>query len=107
MEEQNHINDLQLSPLGIDWTASKASGLLSNFDYGQCYIMAPGSGLGLAPASVHQWICCQPTPQNYVRFLAETGHPEIQKQMFYDISAQLPTLGLSNPSQLVKNNKAF
>lgn len=100
MGEQNYRNGLQFSPLGIDWIACNASGLLSNFDYDQRYIMAPGNGVGLAPASVHQWIRCQPTPENYIQFLAETAYPEIQKQMFYDISAQLPTLGLSNPSQL-------
>nr|AKN09643.1 basic helix-loop-helix transcription factor [Salvia miltiorrhiza] len=93
MEEQDRNEYLQFSPLVMDWIASNASGSLSNFDSDQHYIKAAGSG----PC---QWMHCQPTPQNYVQFLSETGHTEIQKQLSYDVSAQFPTLGLPNPSQL-------
>lgn len=94
MEEQNHKNHLQFSPLAMDWIASNASGSLGDFDSNQHNIMTAGIG-------ACQWHC-QPTPQNYVRFLAETGHPEIQEQMSYVVSAQFPTLGLPNPSQFVR-----
>lgn len=100
MEEQNHRGYLQDSPLENDWIASNASGLLSNFDSDQHSIMAPVSGVHLGPVPVHQWMHYHPTSENYVQLFAETGCPEIQKQMSYDVSAQLPTLRLPNPYQL-------
>ncbi|XP_047977774.1 transcription factor LRL1-like [Salvia hispanica] len=93
MEEQNHKTYLQFSPLALDWLASNASGSHSNLDSDQHYIMAEGTGSC-------QWMHSQPKPQNYVPFLSETGHAEIQKQKAYDVSAQCPTLRLPYPSQL-------
>ncbi|KAH6772746.1 hypothetical protein C2S51_011150 [Perilla frutescens var. frutescens] len=100
MEEQNHRSYLQGLPLENDWIANNASGLPTNFDSDQPCIMAQGSGVHLGPVPVHQWMHYQPTPENYVQFLDETVYPEMQKQMSYNISAQLPTLGLPNPYQL-------
>ncbi|KAG6400776.1 hypothetical protein SASPL_137619 [Salvia splendens] len=94
MEEQNHKKYLPFRALALDWLASNASGSLSsNFDSDQYYIMAAGSG-------ACQWMHSQPTPQNYIPFLSETGHTEIQKQMEYDVTAQCPAMRLQNPSQL-------
>lgn len=100
MEEQNHKNYLQFSPLPLDWLASNASGSHFNFESDQHYIMAEGSGSC-------QWMHSQPKPQNYVRFLSETVHAEIQKQMAYDVSAHCPTLQLPYPSQMVNNHSAL
>lgn len=99
-EEQNRKNGLQFSPLAINWIANNSSGLLGNLDSNLRYIMTPGSnGIHLEPVPIPPWMHCQPTPQNYVEFLAERGYPEIQKS--YNISTQVPSLGLADPSQLV------
>lgn len=103
MEEHNHQNYLQFLPPPVDRLANNASGSLSNFESNQHFPMAVGSGASLAPLSVHQWIHCQSTSQKYVRFLAETGLPEIPKQTSYDVSECFPAFGVPSPSQLVMN----
>lgn len=104
MEEDNHQKYLQFLPPPVDRLASNASGSLSNFDSNRHFLMAEGNGGCPAPVSVHQWIHCQSTSQKYVQFLAETGHPEVQKQTAsYDVSERLPAFGVPSPSQLVNN----
>ncbi|KAL8548389.1 hypothetical protein ACS0TY_007636 [Phlomoides rotata] len=97
MGEHNIKNGLQFPPLAIDWIANDASGLLGNLYSNQDYIVSPPSnGIHLEPLPIPPWMHYQPMPQNYVEFLAERGYP----QMSFDISAQVPNLGLANPSQL-------
>ncbi|KAI3449611.1 hypothetical protein Pfo_006276 [Paulownia fortunei] len=101
MEEQNHENSLQFPPLAINWIANNTYGLRGDCDANQHYIMTPGSNrMHPEPVPVTQWMHYQQTPQNYVEFLAEREYPEIQRQMSYDISSQVPSLGLADPSQL-------
>lgn len=107
MEEQNYKKYLQFLPLAVDWPASNASSSLSNFVPNHHCTMAEGSGVCVAPVSVPQWMHCQPASQNYVQFLAETGHPEIEKQTSCDVSARLSTFGVPSPSQLVKNHSCI
>ncbi|KAK6164710.1 hypothetical protein DH2020_001574 [Rehmannia glutinosa] len=96
MEEQNRENILQFSPLAINWMAKNAC---DGYTYQQ--YMSPGSnGIHQEAVPVPQWMHYQQTPQNYVEFLAERGYPEVQKQMSYDISAQMPSMGIADPSQL-------
>ncbi|KAL0371333.1 UNVERIFIED_CONTAM: hypothetical protein Sangu_0451400 [Sesamum angustifolium] len=101
MEGQNCVHDLQFLPMAINWIATNASGLLGDHDASQHYIMNPGSNW-IHPESVPvpEWMHCPQTPQNYVDFLAEKGYTEMQKQMSYNISSQLPSSRLADPSQL-------
>ncbi|XP_020550206.1 transcription factor bHLH66-like isoform X3 [Sesamum indicum] len=101
MEGQNCVHDLQFLPMGINWIATNASGLLGDYDASQHYIMNPGSNwIHPEPVPVPEWMHCPQTPQNYVDFLAERGYTEIQKQMSYDISSQVPSSRLADPSHL-------
>ncbi|KAG8389371.1 hypothetical protein BUALT_Bualt02G0222300 [Buddleja alternifolia] len=98
MEEQSREYGLQYSPLVINWIANKTSGLVGDHRH---YIMTPESNvIHQVPVPTPQWMHCQQTPQNYVEFLAENGYPHVHKQMSYDVSAQVPSLGLADPSQL-------
>lgn len=108
MGEHNIKNGLQFPPLAIDWIANDASGLLGNLYSYQDYIVSPPSnGIHLEPLTLPPWMHYQPMPQNYVEFLCERGYPKIQKQMSFDISAQVPNLGQANPSQLVNHQNHF
>ncbi|KAL0435764.1 UNVERIFIED_CONTAM: Transcription factor UNE12 [Sesamum radiatum] len=101
MEGQNCVHDLQFLPMAIDWIATNASGLLGHHDASQHYIMNPGSNwIHPEPVPLPDWMHCPQTPQSYVDFLAERGYTEIQKQKPYDISSQVPSSKLADPSQL-------
>ncbi|KAL0459554.1 UNVERIFIED_CONTAM: Transcription factor UNE12 [Sesamum latifolium] len=101
MEGQNCLHDLQFLPMAINWIATNASGLLGDHDASQHYIMNPGSNwIHPEPVPVPECMHCPQTPQSYVDFLAESGYTEIQKQKPYDISSQVPSSKLADPSQL-------
>ena len=34
-----------------------------------------------APTTLPSWLCCQPTPQNYVHFLAENGASQVHNEI--------------------------
>ncbi|KAL6500450.1 hypothetical protein OROHE_025816 [Orobanche hederae] len=106
MGEQNRENSLQFSPLAINWIANDAAYGLHGERYANHCFVTPGSyKTHQEPVLVPQWMHYQQTPQNYVDFLAERGYLEMQKQMSYDISSQVPSLGLSDPSQLVSQEE--
>ncbi|XP_073315242.1 transcription factor bHLH7-like isoform X2 [Primulina huaijiensis] len=50
---------------------------------------------------------CQQTPQSYVKFLAESGYPEIQNIFPPKMSAPISSLGLENHSQKQDSNEDY
>lgn len=85
----------------IDWMANNSSRLVVEDDANQHYVATQGSnGIFQVPVSIPQLI--RQTPQNYVKFLAESGCPEIPNIFSPKISAPIPSLGLENHSQVEK-----
>lgn len=102
MEEQNGVKDWQFSAPAINWM-SNASGLLGCQDANQHYIMPAGAlGTDSGPHAP-QWMYYPQTPQTYVEFLAERAYPEIQKHIPYEVSSEITSMALVDPSQLVSN----
>ncbi|KAL3647896.1 hypothetical protein CASFOL_008864 [Castilleja foliolosa] len=102
MGEPDCEDKLQFSPLDMYWLPKSNAYGLHDDHYRYQHNLPPGTSnmIHQEQVLVPPWMHCQQTPPQYVEFLTETGCPEIQKQMPYGISDQLPNLGIADASQL-------
>ncbi|XP_073157224.1 bHLH transcription factor RHL1-like [Henckelia pumila] len=104
IEELNHQSALEFLP--VDWMANNSSLVIVEDDVNQHYVATQGTdGIFQVPVSMPQLI--RQTPQNYVKFLAESGYPEIQNVFSPMISAPIPSLALENHSQKQDSNEDY
>ncbi|XP_073063429.1 uncharacterized protein [Primulina eburnea] len=85
------------------------SRLIVEDEANQHYVVTQGRSNGIfqVPVPIPQLIRCQQTPQSYVKFLAESGYPEIQNIFPHKMSAPISSLGLENHSQKQDSNEDY
>lgn len=104
IEELNPESAMKFVP--TDWMANNSSRLVVEDDVNQHYVATQRSdGIFPVPVLIPQLI--RQTPQNYVKFLAESGCPEIPNLFSPKISASIPSLGLENHSQKLDSNEGY